>query len=101
MGRQNDSEWKRIKDVFSSEEYSLFGKCGVDELAAKQGEIGNCWLIAAGSVVAQDPDRIKAVFLTDELNSAGIYALKLYMMGIPVTVTVDDYLLFKKDTNVL
>ena len=61
-----------------------------------QGELGDCWLIAAASVVAQDPERIKEVFLTDELNSQGVYALKLYMMGIPVTVTVDDYLLFRK-----
>ena len=30
----------------------------------------------------------------EEKNSAGIYAVTLYAMGIPVTVTVDDFLLF-------
>lgn len=30
----------------------------------------------------------------EHLNSAGVYAVKMYMMGIPVTVTIDDYLPF-------
>ena len=32
--------------------------------------------------------------MTEGLNSAGVYALQLYIMGIPVTVTVDEYLPF-------
>ena len=34
------------------------------------------------------------MFIIQELNSAGIYALKLYLMGIPVTVSVDEFLPF-------
>ena len=34
------------------------------------------------------------MFLIQELNSAGIYALKMYLMGIPVTVSVDEILPF-------
>ncbi len=34
------------------------------------------------------------MFQIQQLNSAGIYSLKLYLMGIPVTVSVDEYLPF-------
>ena len=58
-------------------------------------------MIAASSVTAQDPDRIKDIFLIEKLNSAGVYSLRLFIMGIPVTVTVDDYLPFWSGTNSL
>ena len=37
---------------------------------------------------------MKKIFLTEELNAAGLYALQMYVMGIPVTVVVDDFLPF-------
>ena len=45
-------------------------------------------------MVANDPERIKKLFEIEKLNKAGVYAVQMYVMGIPVTVTVDDYLLF-------
>ena len=47
--------------------------------------------------MAQEPERIKRIFEIEEMNSAGVYAMTLYAMGIPVTVTVDDYLPFDWD----
>ena len=94
-------EWKRIKDVYSSGDYSLWGKCGISFADPIQGELGDCWFVAAASVAALNPERIKNIFLTEELNTAGVYALRLYIMGMPVTVTVDDYLPFQKNTNTL
>ena len=38
------------------------------------------------------------MFLIQELNTAGIYALKMYVMGIPVTVSVDEFLPFDKES---
>ena len=58
-------------------------------------------MIAASSVTAQNPDRIKEIFEVEDLNYAGVYAVKLYIMGIPVTVTIDDYLPFRKYTDSL
>ena len=58
-------------------------------------------MIAASSVTAQNPDRIKEIFHIESLNSAGVYSLDLFIMGIPVTVTIDDYLPFWKNTNAL
>ena len=81
--------------MFDASYYSLWGSEGITFEDPNQGAIGDCWMIAASSVTAQDPDRIKKIFHVESLNSAGVYALDLFVMGIPVTVTVDDYLLFR------
>ena len=41
--------------------------------------------------LAEKPDRVKAIFLTKEVNSAGCYALKFYINGECKTIVVDDY----------
>ena len=94
-------EWKRLKDVFSDDKYSMWGSKGISFADPMQGQMGNCWLIAAASVSAQEPERIKEIFEIEHLNEAGVYAVQLYIMGIPVTVTVDDYLPFHKNTDSL
>ena len=45
--------------------------------------------------IAENPDRLKSIFLIDAKNSANIYAFKLYALGVPVTITVDDHLPLK------
>jgi hypothetical protein len=42
------------------------------------------------SAVAKDPVRLKNIFYNDELSSVGIYALRVYVLGVPTTITVDD-----------
>ena len=42
--------------------------------------------------IAEKPERLTNMFLIDEKNSANIYAVKMYALGVPVTVTIDDYL---------
>ena len=42
------------------------------------------------SVVAQKPGRLEKVFHNNELSPNGIYAVDLYVLGVAVTVYVDD-----------
>ena len=42
--------------------------------------------------MAEVPARVEARFVTKEVNSAGIYLMKLYVNGIESPVVVDDYL---------
>ena len=83
-----------MSDVFSQERYSLFGRNSISPKDAIQNGLGDCWIVAAASAVATDPERIKNIFLTQNLNNAGIYALRLYLLGVPVTVSVDEKLAF-------
>ena len=72
----------------------MWGQTDVSFHDPMQGGLGDCWIIAASSVVAQDPIRIKNIFEVDSLNYAGVYAVTLHLMGVPVTITIDDYLPF-------
>ena len=80
----------RISDVYNTKDHSLWGKDQISPKDVKQGLSGDCWLHAAASAIASDPQRVKDMFLTHHLNSAGVYAMKLYVLGVPVTVTVDE-----------
>jgi len=57
-----------------------------------QGQIGNCWIIAAISSLAEVPERITSAFINTEISDVGIYAVKQYAIGVPFTQIVDDYL---------
>ena len=57
-----------------------------------QAGLGDCWLIATMASIAEDPDRIKDIFLVEETNEVGVYAFQMYLLGMPVTITIDDYL---------
>ncbi len=61
---------------------------------AIQGQVGNCFLLASLSALAEFPINIKNLFLTDSKNSAGIYAVKFFVRGKPWVITVDDYIPF-------
>ena len=86
--------WKRLSEVYSSSDYSLFGEKGISPSDVLQGAIGNCWFMAAAAAVAEQPGRLEKVFVNPQgtLNSNGIYAVNLYTLGMPHTVIVDDYL---------
>ena len=56
-----------------------------------QGAIGNCWLIAGIASVGRDKEEMYKLFQQQEMNSAGIYSVRIHsFLGIPVTVYVDD-----------
>ena len=74
-GTAQQADWIRISDVFGTDEHSLWGSTGINYKDAKQGYLGDCWIIAAASAVARDPERIRSMFLIDGLNTAGVYAL--------------------------
>ena len=45
-------------------------------------------------MISEFPALVKNVFITQEINDAGIYALRFFIRGKPWVVTVDDYFLF-------
>ena len=102
MGEGTDSiadlklKWKRATEIPG--DHSLFGK-GISPDDIIQGNVGNCWLLAAASAVAEVPGRMEKTFLdtTNKLNDAGIYAVNLYTLGVPHTVVVDDWVPRTKD----
>ena len=69
----------------------MWGKNTVQPEDAIQGDIGNCWLISAAMSLAESEKRLTDLFVIDEINSASIYGATLYLLGVPITVAVDDF----------
>ena len=57
-----------------------------------QGEVGDCYILATMSSMAEIPPRIEDLFETKEVNRAGIYMMYFYINGVKTPVIVDDYL---------
>lgn len=63
----------------------------IDPSDIKQGCLGNCWTMCALASIAERPSLIERLFVTKEINSNGIYRVKLCKNGEWVTVTIDDF----------
>ncbi|KAK3274001.1 hypothetical protein CYMTET_17794 [Cymbomonas tetramitiformis] len=57
-----------------------------------QGGLGDCWLMAALSILAEFPQRFERLFVQKEGNEFGCYAVRVCKNGTWRTVMVDDYL---------
>ena len=79
--------FRRASEIYT--EPTLFS----DDVAIRQGGIGNCYLLAVVQAMAERGqfDVIKDVFLTKEINKAGIYLLVFYVNGVKTPVVVDDF----------
>ena len=87
--------WKRASEKYP--ERKLFGSNGVTPGDVAQGDLGNCWLMAAISAVAEYPERIEDIFLNYSANALGKYCVNIFSLGVPHTVCVDDYLPLKRN----
>ena len=93
-------EWKRISDGNGYSFYGPDGKTSISPQDINQGYIGNCWIMAAISAVAEIPGRVEDLFVNDSLNDIGIYAVKQYTLGVPFTQIVDDYLPYSGENTI-
>jgi hypothetical protein len=48
--------------------------------------------MAAISAIAEVPGRVDHIFISDELSPVGVYGIRTYMLGVPTTTIVDDYI---------
>jgi hypothetical protein len=47
-----------------------------------QGVLGNCYFCATMFAMTEVPERIKEMFVTREINKAGIYLMKFLVNGV-------------------
>lgn len=56
------------------------------------GELGNCWFVAALALIAERKDLLVKILVTKEINSVGVYVVRLFKDGIWKEVIIDDLL---------
>jgi hypothetical protein len=42
--------------------------------------------------IAEFPDRIFNMFDTKTYNTKGVYSIRMYDMGVPISIVIDDFL---------
>ena len=57
----------------------------------KQGLLGDCYFLSILSALAEVPERIMKMFVTDRTNEHGIYAVVMKKNGESKEVVIDDY----------
>ena len=104
LSKFRDYEWNlwfgnlsfsRLGDVYP--DATMFGNNNPQWHDIMQGMAGTCYIEASLASLAEFPDLVKSVFLTQEKNDAGVYAFRFYIRGKPWVVTVDDNFLFTND----
>lgn len=66
-------------------------KSGVTPDDIVQGALGDCYLLAVLSSLAEEEQAIKARFITKTVNKAGIYLMTFFINGVETPVVVDDF----------
>ena len=56
----------------------------------QQGILGDCWFVAALSLIAQRPNLLHRLLLTQTVNTAGIYRVRICHNGLWKIVVIDD-----------
>ena len=59
-------------------------------LDANQGEVGDCYILAAMGTMAERPAMVEDAFITGEKNAAGIHGVRFYIRGKPWIIDIDD-----------
>ncbi|SPQ95524.1 Calpain catalytic domain-containing protein [Plasmodiophora brassicae] len=81
--------WRRVSELSSTS--TLFGDV-IDPSSVRQGRIGDCFFIAALSLLCSKPDAIRRLFVTPDINPEGLYCIQFFKQGRWQRVVIDDYL---------
>eukprot|EP00448_Togula_jolla_P038000 CAMPEP_0170640680 /NCGR_PEP_ID=MMETSP0224-20130122/40359_1 /TAXON_ID=285029 /ORGANISM="Togula jolla, Strain CCCM 725" /LENGTH=936 /DNA_ID=CAMNT_0010971213 /DNA_START=32 /DNA_END=2842 /DNA_ORIENTATION=+ len=88
--KHKDADWRRIKEIQGvTNPPKLFGNIEAD--GVEQGELGDCWLLAALACIADFPGHIEALFSPREYSEEGRYEVRLFDITEGwTTVVLDD-----------
>ena len=96
--RSPDIKWARARQIVPHA--STFGAKN-EPWDIAQGDLGDCYFLAACSSIAERDERIKKIFVPEVWSypEEGIYAFQVFVRGKPTVVTIDDYLPYKGSGN--
>lgn len=102
-GPTTDAVTRHVRPSLLFLEWSLFPSDADDDddwsWSVEQGNVGNCWLVAALMALARDRDLVRGLFRSFDVE-AGTYSIALHDLdGKPEIVEVDDALAVIETAN--
>ena len=82
-------EWRRLSEVFAGKRLAVFDDIQPGDIV--QGALGDSYFLAAISALAERPERIKRLFITQEVQGNCCYRLSLFNLGIWTEYYIDDF----------
>lgn len=88
-------QWLPISDIIpinpidQFQIWSVFSSPTPNDI--QQGALGDCWLMAALTLITERPEMLDHIVLTKQVNREGVYLIRLCHNGLWKTVLVDDY----------
>lgn len=80
--------WRRITDVVKN---AVMVENSIDPDDIQQGNVGDCYFLAAISSIAEVPSRIRKIFCDEmEISKHGIYRLQVASQGQLKEIVIDD-----------
>ena len=87
---ENKIIWKKAKDLFNNERYSLFSN-NLSSKSIIQGSIGNCYFLTIISSLTKYPSLLYQLFHNLNISENGIYSIYLNIKNEISKINIDDY----------
>ncbi|CAI2386825.1 unnamed protein product [Moneuplotes crassus] len=89
--------YARLSEIYDQKSTRFFGEISPEVI--QQGCLCNSYFLSAISALAENPERIKKCFVSQDWNKVGCYATELYVNGEKTEIIVDDYIPVYKDSK--
>jgi calpain-15 len=99
----NDVDWKNLvwlrpDEIYGKGKYKVFYD-SIEPNDIKQGSLGDCYFLSTLASIAENSDRIRKLFVSDQVNEYGLYGIKVCDVGEWKTVLIDDLIPCLPDTK--
>jgi hypothetical protein len=89
MPEESSLIWRRSKEFLNDGPIQVFHN--ISPASIIQGSLGDCYLLSSLSVLSENQDYIRRLFITREYQANGMYALWLSEGGKFKLIVIDDY----------
>ena len=87
QSKYTEYTWKHADDIYGTDNYEIMNE--VDPNDINQGELGDCYFLCSIAAVAEYPERIKRIFLTESVNKSDCYAIEGFVNGRVQPISMD------------
>jgi len=81
--------WRRVRD-FVQKDPVIVNTIHPSDVA--QGQLGDCWILSSITALAEHPNLVEKLLVTQRVNQVGLFQVQLCVTGLWETITLDEYL---------